>query len=132
MAKSLNPKDSDRRQERDRLLALEVVGQTIDKLYADVKKISVTYSQNYHGGSSYFVKDKLLTWSGSRLADFTIRCASRDCVHGGFDLGPVIAAMVEAKAASRQGSEYCQGWEAEVWIGRRRCHTGLEYEITIQ
>ena len=75
---------------------------------------------------------KQLTFGPEQKAFFDIACPFRECVRGGFDLGPAVRDVVRAQATSAHGERVCQGWENPERFGERRCWLRARYKIQIE
>ncbi len=62
----------------------------------------------------------------SSPAPLIVACLSKDCIGGGFDLTPVIAAMVRKRKASAKGDLSCEG------EGASAGHSSIVYEVAIK
>ncbi|MDA8170068.1 MAG: hypothetical protein M0Z59_10300 [Nitrospiraceae bacterium] len=59
-------------------------------------------------------------------AYFHLPCMFRECVKGGFNLGPVISSMVKNRKKAAKGTLACNGQNMP------KGHASIEYEITIR
>jgi len=75
---------------------------------------------------------KQLTFGPEQKAFFHIACPFRECVRGGFDLGPEVLDVVRAQATLARGEQVCQGWENPERFGEHRCWLRARYEIQIK
>ena len=71
------------------------------------------------------------TYSPSAKAFFSIPCPSSMCLHGGFDLGPIVGQMLADSADKLSGSATCAGWRGPNRTENDRCMIEMQYELSV-
>ncbi len=71
------------------------------------------------------------SYSPAARAFFEIACPSSMCLHGGFDLGPVIARMLAQGAETTTGTATCPGWRGPGRSDTDRCRIEMRYTLSV-
>jgi hypothetical protein len=106
---------------RQRKLAAGLVSECFPDVL-DIK-VRMTY---YHKGATPVLMVRIVNFWPSRHAYFNMDCMTKGCVDGGFDLTPVIGAMVKHHKNFGKGKLSCKGNSPS------SDHTSIDYEITIK
>ncbi len=91
---------------------------TIDMRFSDVKRIG-TYSPQMRG------------LGASAKAFFAFGCPRTLCLHGGFDLDPIIQTLFEADRVEGNGILQCRGWLDPSHSDNARCRLELHYTVQL-
>lgn len=71
------------------------------------------------------------TYSPAAKAFFAVACPSSMCLHGGFDLGPIIAQMLAEGVGSVTGTSTCPGWRGPTRSDADRCLIEMRYRLSV-
>ncbi len=80
----------------------------------------------YRRGLNQVLMTRTLSFSPSDYAGFHLKCMHDGCTNGGYDLAPVVAAMVKARKKSSSGKIFCHGTNDTLG------HASIAYEVNIQ
>ena len=80
----------------------------------------------YRRGVNQVLMTRTLNFAPSDHAGFHMRCMHDGCVNGGYDLAPVVAAMVKGHKKSTNGKIFCHGTNDSLG------HASMAYEVRIQ
>lgn len=99
----------------------------VSERYPEVSSIvfSMTY---YHRALDSAVMKRTVNFIPSDYACFRMDCTRDECTNGGFDLAPVVAALVKKRKKSIKGKVVCRGTGETLRAG----HASSVYEISIQ
>ncbi len=97
----------------------------VSERYAGVSSIQfkMTY---YHRSVNPVLMERTLTLSRDNYAGFRMQCLTDGCINGGFDLEPVVSALVKSGRNSTRGRIACRGKHAV------HHHASLGYEVKIE
>ncbi len=97
----------------------------VSERYSEISNIQfrMTY---YRRGLNKVLMKRTLTFRPSDYAGFHMKCMHEGCMDGGYDLAPVVAAMVKGRKKSTSGKIFCHG--SNDTIG----HASIAYEVSIQ
>lgn len=104
--------------------ALVATGHVSER-YSGISNIEfrMTY---YHRCLNPVLMKRTLTFSPDNYAGFHMKCMTDGCINGGYDLAPVVAALVHSGKKSVKGRIPCQGKNASPG------HASLSYEVNIE
>ena len=80
----------------------------------------------YRRGLNQVLMTRTLSFSPSDYAGFHLKCLHDGCTNGGYDLAPVVVAMVKARKKSSSGKIFCHGTNDTLG------HASIAYEVNIQ
>lgn len=89
--------------------------------FPDVATIVISMDYYYEDSGLSFMQRTVNFFPGS-AAYFHMECMKHGCVHGGFDLEPVIRTMLKGHKTSSKGELVCHGDD----------RTRIDYKIAIQ
>jgi len=72
---------------------------------------------------------QMRSFSGSAKAFFAIACPRTLCLDGGFDLDPIVLAMLSTKATTSNGTLECGGWMDPTRAENTRCLLRVHYRL---
>src|SRR5215471_6024276 len=72
---------------------------------------------------------QMRSFSGSAKAFFAIACPRTLCLDGGFDLDPVVLAMLSTEATTSNGTLECRGWMDPTRAENTRCLLRMHYRL---
>jgi len=101
---------------RERFPKLERL--TIEMMFRDVKLLG-TYSP------------QMRRFGAAAKAFFAFGCPRTLCLHGGFDLDPIIQRLFESDRAKSSGTLQCQGWLHPSRTDNTRCRLELHYALQL-
>lgn len=70
-------------------------------------------------------------YSPAARAFFEVACPSSLCLHGGFDLAPVVARVLAQEAETMTGTATCPGWRGPTRTDADRCCIEMRYTLTV-
>ncbi len=117
------------RQNYKAKLELEKAAMIADGLvserYSGVSSIEfhLTYFQR---GLAPVLMQRTLSFLPANYASFHMKCFQDGCTDGGYDLAPVVKAMVKARKTSATGRIACQGTNFS------SAHASIGYEVSIR
>jgi len=79
----------------------------------------------YKSGQNTVLMKRTLNFTPRDYADFNLKCTEYGCTDGGFNLGPVVADLVEHRKRSCKGKIFCRG------TNYPRGHASIDYEVSI-
>lgn len=86
---------------------------------------SIVIAMNYYQKETpHAIMQRTVNFFPSSAAYFLMECMRPDCVDGGFDLEPVITAMLKGRQKSGKGELVCPG-------NSGAGHTRIDYTISI-
>ena len=103
-------------------LAAGLLGERFPKVSGIV--IQMTY---YHK-SRHPLMDRTVNFCPSDYAYFNMRCMTRGCENGGFDLASVIKGLIKKGGRSVKGEVCCEGSGPELEAG----HASIAYKISVR
>ena len=108
-------------RERADLLASGLVSDR----YSQISNIEfrMTY---YRRGLNQVLMTRTINFRPSDYAGFHMKCMHDGCTNGGYDLAPVVAAMVKGRKKSTRGKIFCHGTNDTLG------HASITYEVSIQ
>ncbi len=117
-------KQSYREKQELEKMAQSAAGFISDR-YAGISSIEfkMTY---YHRSLNPVLMERTLMFSPENEAGFHMKCMSEGCVNGGFDLGPVVTALVKSGKHSTRGRMPCRGKHTAPR------HASLGYQVTVE
>jgi len=74
---------------------------------------------------------QMRSFSGSAKAFFAFPCPRTLCLHGGFDLDPLIAALLRSHQPESSGILECRGWVHPEHTENARCLLQLHYRLQV-
>jgi hypothetical protein len=80
----------------------------------------------YRRGVNQVLMTRTLNFAPSDHAGFHMKCMHEGCVNGGYDLAPVVAAMVKGHKKSTSGKIFCHGTNDTLG------HASIAYVVSIQ
>ncbi len=80
----------------------------------------------YRRGLNQVLLKRTLNLTPSDYAGFHLKCMHEGCANGGYDLSPVIAAMVKSSKRSANGKIFCHGTNDTLG------HASMAYEVKIE
>src|SRR5512146_1788555 len=80
----------------------------------------------YQRGLNQVLMDRTLNLTPADYAGFYLKCMHDGCTNGGYDLAPVVAAMVKDRKKSARGKIFCHGTNDSVG------HASIAYEVNIK
>ncbi len=109
----------------DREKAALAASGLVSERYSEISNIEfrMTY---YQRGLNQVLMKRTLNFRPSDYAGFHIKCMHDGCVNGGYDLAPVVAAMVKGRKKSTSGKIFCRG--TNDILG----HASIAYEVNIK
>ena len=72
------------------------------------------------------------TWGPTQESPWIMKCPYRECINGGFDLGPVLSDAASKNETEVNGMVACQGWQDRERIGKHQCLCELIYNLQIE
>ena len=104
--------------------ALAAAGLVSDR-YAGISNIEfrMTY---YRRGLNQVLMKRTLIFMPSDHAGFHMKCMHDGCLNGGYDLAPVVAAMVKGRKKTTSGKIFCHGTNDTLG------HASIAYEVNIR
>ena len=72
---------------------------------------------------------QMRSFSESAKAFFAIACPRTVCLDGGFDLDPIVLAMLGTKATTSNGTLECRGWMDPTRAENTRCLLRVHYRL---
>ena len=79
----------------------------------------------YRRGINPILLKRTLSFTPADYAGFHLKCMDEGCADGGFDLAPVVAAMVKGRKRSASGKIFCHGTNDTAG------HASMGYEVKI-
>ncbi len=97
----------------------------ISDRYSQIANIEfqMTY---YRRGMHQILMTRTLNFMPSDYASFRMKCMQDGCTDGGYDLAPVVAAMVKGRKISTSGKIFCHG------TNDTPGHESIAYTVSIQ
>ena len=97
----------------------------VSERYSGISNIEfrMTY---YRRGLNQVLMTRTLTFSPSDHAGFHLKCMHDGCMNGGYDLAPVVAAMVKNRKRSANGKIFCHGTNDTLG------HASIAYQVNIK
>ena len=97
----------------------------VSERYSGISNIEfrMTY---YRRGLNQVLMKRTLCFTPSDYAGFHLKCMHDGCMNGGYDLAPVVSAMVKARKKSTNGKIFCHGTNDSLG------HASIAYEVNIQ
>lgn len=97
----------------------------ISDRYSQISNIEfqMTY---YRCGMNQVLMKRTLMYTPSDYAGFHMKCMHERCEDGGYDLAPVVAAMVKGRKKSTSGKIFCHGTSDTLG------HASIAYTVNIQ
>jgi len=97
----------------------------VSKRYAGISNIEfrMTY---YWRGPDPVLMTRTLNFGPSDSAGFHLKCMQEGCVNGGYNLAPVVAAMVKGRKKSVSEKLFCHGTNDTL------DHASIAYEVSIR
>jgi hypothetical protein len=119
-----SPRNSRKNASRTERKQQRVDAGLVAAQFPEVEQIVVSMMYNQKG-----IKQSLprtVNFFPSSYALFRVDCLSKDCLDGGFDLTPVITAMIGSRKKTAKGDLSCEG------EGPSMGHSVIIYEIAIR
>lgn len=113
------------RMERNKQRKLE--SGLISERFPEVSDIIVQMTY-YQQAVNPVMMSRTINFWPSHHAYFNMDCMKKDCVDGGFDLTPIVAAMIKDHKKSSKGKLKCSG----SIVHQTAEHASVSYEITIK
>jgi hypothetical protein len=97
----------------------------VSERYREISHIEfrMTY---YRRGLNKVLMTRTRNFAPSDHAGFHMKCMHDGCLNGGYDLTPVVAAMVKNRKKSTNGKIFCHGTNDSLG------HASMAYEVKIQ
>ena len=109
----------------DREKAALAASGLVSERYSGISNIEfrMTY---YRRGLDPILMTRTLNFRPSDYAGFHMKCMQDGCMNGGYNLAPVVAAMVKGRKKSASGKLFCHGTNNTLG------HASIAYEVSIQ
>ncbi len=113
------------KEKLDREKAALAASGLISDRYSGISSIEfcMTY---YRRGLNQVLMTRTLSFTPSDYAYFHMKCMHDGCMNGGYDLAPVVAAMVQGRKKSTSGKIFCHGTNDSLG------HASIAYTVSIQ
>lgn len=113
------------REKFDRKKAGLAAAGLVSERHAEVENVEfrMTY---YRRGVDPVLMTRTLSFRPCDHAGFHLSCMEDGCMNGGFDLAPVVAAMVKGRRTSASGRLFCRGTSDTIG------HASIAYEVNIR
>jgi hypothetical protein len=106
-------------------MAAKVASGLVSEHYTGVSNIELRMTY-YHRSLNPVLMERTLSFLPASYALFHLKCMHDGCADGGYDLAPVVAAMVKAGKKSTNGKIFCHGTNDTVG------HASIAYEVSIR
>ena len=113
-------------KQEERKNAMIAAGLLADR-YPGVSSIELRMTY-YQKTADPVLMKRTVNFFPANYALFRLDCMREECVNGGFDLAPVVAALVKGRKTSVKGNLSCRGKNDSLGHG----HASIAYEISIQ
>lgn len=113
------------RQKLDMEKATLVASGLVSERYPGISNIEF-HMIYYRRGLNQVLMDRTLNLTPSDYAGFHLKCMHKGCASGGYDLSPVIAAMVKSRKRAANGKIFCHGTNDTLG------HASIAYEVKIE
>ena len=113
------------KEKRDLERAALITAGLVSERYSRISNIEfrMTY---YRRGLNQVLMTRTLCFTPSDYAGFHLKCMHDGCTDGGYDLAPVVAAMVKTRKKTASGKIFCHGTNDSLG------HASMAYEVNIQ
>jgi len=108
---------------RNALLAAGLVSER----YPEVSSI-VLHMTYFQRASDSILMKRTVNFVCNNYAAFHMECTREDCTNGGFNLAPVVSALVKNRKKTMKGKLVCNGKNDALSPG----HARIAYEVSIQ
>ena len=113
------------REKLDRERAARTASGLVSERYSGISNIEF-YMTYYRRGVNQVLMTRTLNFSPSDYAAFHMKCMHDGCMNGGYDLAPVVAAMVKGRKESTSGKIFCHGTNDTLG------HASIAYKVSIR
>ena len=113
------------KEKLDRERAALAASGLVSERYSGIFNIEfrMTY---YRRGLNHVLMTRTLNFRPSDYAGFHMKCMHEGCLNGGYDLAPVVAAMVKGRKKSTCGKIFCHGTNNTLG------HASIAYKVSIR